>query len=185
MGEPLDRLYERLLIVRCQTGDAGAFEELVGRFSPRLRLFLRKLLAGDATTEDVLQESWLDVWRKIGSLEKPDAFPAWVYRIARDHAYRRLRRQPREESSDLGNVEDNGVEFSPDEAEELYRAMDRLSPEHREVIVLRFLEEMSYDDIARIADCSVGTVRSRLHYAKRTLRRLLEGEPNGNGKGTG
>ena len=52
--------------------------------------------------------------------------------------------------------------------------MDLLGPEHREVLVLRFLEEMSYEDIARVAGCELGTVRSRLHYAKRALRRALE-----------
>src|SRR2546422_298407 len=64
--------------------------------------------------------------------------------------------------------------FSPEDAIAIHAALDRMTPEHREALILRFVEEMSYEQIAAVTGVSVGTVRSRLHYAKRALRHLLE-----------
>jgi RNA polymerase sigma-70 factor (ECF subfamily) len=72
----------------------------------------------------------------------------------------------------VGNGEPD--DFSAEDAARVHRALDELEPEHREALVLRFLEEMSYEDMARVTGCPLGTVRSRLHYAKRALRRALE-----------
>src|SRR4051812_7396210 len=94
MTEPLDRIYQRLLVLRCQTGDERAFEELVGRFHDRLRRFVRSLLPDEHTADDVLQDAWLDVWRNIGKLRDGDALESWLFRVARDRAYRVLRRRP-------------------------------------------------------------------------------------------
>src|SRR5687767_573775 len=94
MADTADRLYERVLVLRSQTGDEAAFAEIVERYSQRLHYFLRKLLGDERDAEDALQEVWLDVFRSIGRLNDAGTFPAWVYRIARDRAYRRLRRQP-------------------------------------------------------------------------------------------
>src|SRR4051812_16607808 len=96
MSDPqLDRLYERVLVVRCQAGDARAFAELIERYQPRLREFLRRMLggggAGDA--DDVLQDVWFDVFRSVGKLRDTNAFATWLYRIARDRAYRVIRRR--------------------------------------------------------------------------------------------
>ena len=68
----------------------------------------------------------------------------------------------------------NDGDFSPEDAARIHAALDRLAAEHREVLVLRFLEEMTYDQIARVVGCQLGTVRSRLHYAKQALRRAIE-----------
>ena len=95
MGDAADRLYERVLVLRCQTGDEGAFAELVERHGRKLRYYLRKMLDTEADAEEVLQEVWLDVFRAIPGLTDAGAFPAWLYRIARDRAFRRLRRRPR------------------------------------------------------------------------------------------
>src|SRR5262245_60544383 len=92
MSDPAELIYERLLVVRAQTGDEAAFAALVERFSPRLRYFLRKLLASADGAEDALQDTWLDVVRNLPRLSDPQALTAWLYRIARDRAYGRLRR---------------------------------------------------------------------------------------------
>jgi RNA polymerase sigma-70 factor (ECF subfamily) len=175
MRDPADRLYERLLVLRCQAGDEAAFAELVERYGPRLRYYLRKLLGPGGETEDVLQDVWLDVFRALPRLADPGAVAAWLYRIARDRAWRLLRRRRRAPSplpeDDLAGEES---EFSVADAEAIHAALEQLPPEHREVLVLRFLEEMSYDDIARVVGCPLGTVRSRLHHARRGLRRAIE-----------
>src|SRR5688500_13895608 len=94
MTDPqLDRLYERLLVLRCQTGDEAAFTEIVARYTPRLRVYLRQMLGDAHAADDALQDVWLDVLRAVGRLQDAGAFAAWLYRIARDRAYRLLRRR--------------------------------------------------------------------------------------------
>ena len=188
MTEQAEFLYDRLLVVRAQAGDEAAFVELVERYSPRLRYFLRKLLGperhsgralqGDEA-EDALQDVWLDVLRHLPRLNDPQVLTAWIYRIARDRAFARLRKmrkveQPLDEANVIDAAAEDENDFSPEDASRIHAALDELPPEQREVLVLRFLEEMSYDQIARVVGCQLGTVRSRIHYAKRALKRLLE-----------
>jgi RNA polymerase sigma-70 factor (ECF subfamily) len=177
MIDPVELLYERVLVVRCQAGDEAAFEELVERYAPKLRYFLRKLLSSAEAADDCLQDVWLEVFRGLARLADPQAFRAWVYRIARDRAFGLLRKGRRQEQP-LGEIDvpDEAAdesEFSPEDAARIHAALDRLPAEQREVLVLRFLEEMSYDEIARVTSQPLGTVRSRIHYAKRALGRAL------------
>jgi RNA polymerase sigma-70 factor (ECF subfamily) len=167
-----------LLILRCQTGDEAALGELIARYSAGLRLFLRKISGNAAAADDLLQETWFEVYRKINRLNTPVAFPAWLYRIARDKAYRELRRRPvRQEVFDEKLAQEAPADeefFAPEEAEDVRAALDQIAPEHREVLMLRFIEEMSYDQIAHVIGRPVGTVRSRIHYAKLALRARLD-----------
>jgi RNA polymerase sigma-70 factor (ECF subfamily) len=183
MNRDIDRIYQGVLVLRCQAGDEIAFAELVGRYQPRLRAFLRPMLNGDADrAQDVLQDVWLDVFRSVGKLRDVDAFTGWLYRIARDRAYRALRRhgglrkdsiEPTELANlDAPQAEANG--FAEDERRFIHESLDRLPHEQREVLLLRFLEDMTYAQIAAAVGCELGTVRSRLHYAKLALRRELE-----------
>jgi len=194
MSDQAERVYERLLVVRAQAGDDAAFAELVERYSPRLRYFLRKLLGEERHggperhrgrspqdgAEDLLQDVWLDVLRQLGRLKDPQALAAWLYRIARDRAFGRLRRSRPAEPLDEASVVDAEREepFSPEDAARIHAALDQLPAEQREVLVLRFLEDMTYEQIASVVGCQLGTVRSRIHYGKQALRRILEQEPN-------
>lgn len=178
MSEQADRLYERLLVLRCQTGDEEAYRELIGHYSPRLRYFLRKMLPHGDRSEDVLQEVWIDVFRQLPRLQDVGAFKAWLYRIARGKKTLELRRNGRavpvgEDAEEIAASEDE-TDFSPADAAEVHAALNELGAEHREALVLRFLDDLSYDEIAAIVGCPPGTVRSRIHYAKQALRRLLE-----------
>src|SRR3954447_24121161 len=92
MTDQAEQIYERLLVVRAQAGDEAAFVELVERFSPRLRYFLRKMLSSVDGAEDALQDVWLDVFRHLSRLTDPQALVAWLYRIARDKAFGLLRK---------------------------------------------------------------------------------------------
>ena len=177
MTESLDRIYERVLVVRCQAGDEVAFEELVGRYAPRLRYFLRKLLGNADTAEDCLQEVWLDAFRGLPRLVDPLALRAWLYRIARDRAFAVLRRSGRTEKSlgetDVPDAATEEPQVTVEDAAEIHAALDKLPTEQREALVLRFLEEMSYEEIAIATGQPLGTVRSRIHYGKQALARLL------------
>ena len=178
MTDAADRLSERVLVLRCQAGDDAAFEQLVLRFTPRLRYFLRRMLGRADCIEDILQEVWLQVFRGLPSLVESGAFRTWLYRIARDRAYREYRRrsppvQLRDES-DLAVEPDRSSDIPAESIEQIHVALDQLAQEHREVLVLRFLEDMSYEDIARVTGCPLGTVRSRIHYAKIALHNELK-----------
>jgi RNA polymerase sigma-70 factor (ECF subfamily) len=178
MTDAADRLYERVLVLRCQARDEAAFAELVERYQPRLRYYLRKMLRDEQRAEDALQEVWLAVFQAISRLADTGALRAWLYRIARDSALRQLRgRRPRHQSLEEVDVTDERAEaahFAAEDVECIHAALDQLTAEHREVMVLRFIEDMSYEEIGRVVGCQVGTVRSRVHYAKRALRRVLE-----------
>src|SRR5580704_15164394 len=91
MTDSAEHLYERVLILRFQTGDEAAFTELVERYHVRVRYYLRKMLGDAHLADDALQDVWLDVFRALPRLADPGAFAAWLYRIARDRAFRMLR----------------------------------------------------------------------------------------------
>jgi RNA polymerase sigma-70 factor, ECF subfamily len=180
MADLADRLYLPVLIVRCQVGDRVAFEELIALVNPRLRSFLQKLLASPDRVDDIAQDVWLDVFRDFPRLENIHSFLPWFYRIARNRAYRLLRRRDRRveplEDIELAVTEEPEPQFTAEDASRVHAALDQLSPEHREVLLLRFMEQMSYDDVAQVTGCPVGTVRSRIHNAKRGLRDIIERE---------
>ena len=95
MSDEAERLFERLLVLRCQTGDDDAYRELVGRFGPRLRYFLRKLVGQIDRADDLAQEVWIDVLRQLPRLKDAGAFTTWMYRIAHGKAMLEGRRNGR------------------------------------------------------------------------------------------
>ncbi len=181
MTDAAQRIYEQMLVTRCQAGDDEAFAELVARYHGRIGYFVRRMLTDAASADDVLQETWLAAFRGLGRLRSPAAFPVWLYRIARDKACHELRRRRQwvELADDATAPDDPEGEppLAPEQAAAIHRGLERLAPPHREVLVLRFLEDMTYEDIAEVTGCPVGTVRSRIHYARRALRRAMENVP--------
>ena len=167
-----------VLVRRCQQGDRAAFEELFGQFHPRLKYYVRRLDGARDHAEDILQNVWLKVIRKIGSLKNPQAFVAWLYTIARREVYGRGRsKDPFVELTDehLEQVAGNGeVSFDAEDAARIHRALARLKPGHREILTLSFLEELSHREIAQVLGVNSGTVKSRVFYAKQALRTELE-----------
>src|SRR5262249_35126830 len=128
MEDVADRLYERVLVLRCQTGDGAAFAELVDRYSPRLRYYLRKMLGQGGAVEDALQEVWFDVFRSVPRLADAGAFPAWLYRLARDRAFRELRRRrpPHRPVDEADVAADEGDDFCAEDAARVHAALDQL-----------------------------------------------------------
>lgn len=178
MADKAERVYQSLLVLRCQAGDHAAFAELVGLYQSGLRYFLRKMVGETPSTDDLLQDVWLEVFKGISKLIDPGAFPTWLYQVARHRALCALRKQrqllQRLEGIDPPGKDEGEVDFCAEEAEKVHAALGQLKPDQREVLLLRFVEDMSYEDIARVIGCQLGTVRSRIHYAKVALRRVLE-----------
>lgn len=176
---PEDRDADTALVLRAQQGDTGAFHELVERYDRRLLYFVLRLLPDADLALDILQDVWLVLFRRIGELRTPEAFRVWLYQIAHDRTVDVLRRQRRLEQvhevlRDGFHEPVAGPEEAIEQAELVHHALRLLSKEHREVLLLRFLEEMSLEEIAETLRCSLGTVKSRLHYARHALRREVE-----------
>lgn len=179
MTDIADRLYEKVLVLRAQLEDESAFAELVARYHARLLFYLAKLLGQTHRAEDVLQEVWLDAWRGLPRLAEAGAWRVWLYRIARDRANRELRRRrlPTSQVETLEIASEPAeAELTADELALVRGAIDKLPAEQRETVMLRYVEGMSYEEIAAVAGCQLGTVRSRLHYAKQTLKEQLKGK---------
>lgn len=176
--EERQRPAEQAVVLRAQAGDRAAFHELVEQYQKRLTYFVHRLVGSGETANDLLQEVWIEAFRKLGKLESPAAFRVWIYRVAHHRAVRYLRRQSVEARAQEHLLEtaddshDDELELL-ENVELVHHALEQLSFEHREVITLRFLENMSIGDLARVADCSEGTAKSRLHYAKAAMRKII------------
>ena len=175
--DPIEAARQQTLILRCQLGSRSAMEELYLRFNQPLGYYLRRLLNCD-DSKDVEQEVWLAVIRRIGRLRAPEAFVVWLYQIARSKAINRLADRRAllslEEQDGEILVDDSEQEFTSDDVASVHGAMSQLSTAHREVLVLRFMENLSYEQIAEVIGCKLGTVRSRIHHAKLALRNHLK-----------
>ena len=170
-------LESALLVVRYQRGDRGAFEGLVKLWEPSLFYYLRRLAPSEADAWELLQETWLKLFRSLRSLRDPQALPAFLYTTARNTALSRLRKREFQEiESDPSEVHDeaSGNDISAfDNAEQVHHALDQLPLLQREALTLYFLEDLSLDEMAATLGVPVGTVKSRLHYAKLAMRKIL------------
>jgi len=178
-SDDLRQLEERLAILLAAGGDREAFRQLVDWYDQRLLYFVRRILGETDGALDVLQGVWLIVHRKLGTLAAPEAFRVWLYRIAHDQAVSEVRRRTNRPlllgDVDVAAVEEpDGADLALENAELVHAALERLSVDHRRVLTLQFLEDMTTQEIAEVMGCNVGTVKSRLHYAKRALRERIE-----------
>jgi len=173
---PIDTTFEQVLVLKSQMGDRSALEELYRRYNPRLGYYLRRMLP-PADAADVQQEVWLAVLRKLPRLRAAQAFAVWLYRIARNKALNRSadRRSydPLDEATEVA-ADTPDPSFTAADAALVHQSLDKLPPAQREALMLRFMEGLSYEQIAEVAGCGIGTVRSRLHYAKLHLAQELE-----------
>lgn len=176
---------------RAQEGDTAAFDELITRHREKIHMLTWQIVHNEEDALDLTQETFLRAWRSLPRLNlKNAASPlAWLRRIATNAAidlFRKRRHRPQAELEDAALKIDAASRTTPSAGEvpgrgldrELIRqrlsaALEKLSPEHRMVIVLKEMEDMSYEEIGRAAGCSTGTVMSRLFYARKNLQALL------------
>ena len=173
-------------LIRCaQRGDGEAFRQLVEAYQTQVyRLALR--MCGESAADDVTQEAFLAAWRALPDFRGDCRFSTWLYRLTTNAGIDWLRREKRYRSTDdVTELELPDDAPSPQEQAEqaetqsaVRRALSRLSEEHRQVLLLRYMQEMDYGEIAAALDVSEGTVKSRINRAKGRLRELLA--PGGN-----
>jgi RNA polymerase sigma-70 factor (ECF subfamily) len=170
----------KLLVLRCQRGDRSAFERIVAMWERPLFYYLRRLAPSEEDTWDLLQETWLKVFRAIGAIRDPRTLPAFLYRTARNTAISRLRLPGFHEITTGNGTDVAALQPSPDDdfaafddAEQVHHALDQLPMPQREALTLFFLRDLSLDEIAELLGVPVGTVKSRMHYGKQAVRKIL------------
>ena len=183
---------ELQLVARAQSGDTAAFSELVTRYRTRAFSMIYNMVRNEQDAWDLAQEGFFKAWKSIGRFRGQSSFFTWLYRILMNVTIDWTRRKQIEagtefdDSVGLRNIEPGSVTTPRGELEPIAKLSDqeirqridaaiaKLSPEHRQVIVLREIEGLEYQEIADAMDCSIGTVMSRLFYARKKLQSMLK-----------
>lgn len=170
-----------LLVLRCRQGHRDALEEMVRTWERPLFYYIHRLVDDEDEALHVLQQTWVKVLGGLKRLREPRKLPAWLYGIARKTALSHLRTRYSERTlfrngEAVSHVDDGDVYLSFDDAERIHYGLGRLSLMHREILTLFFLQDLSIEEIAAMLGVPAGTVKSRLHHAKRTLKAILEAE---------
>ncbi len=181
---------ERELVRAARNGDADAFGKLVVKYQRRIYGLVRRMTGDHGLADDLAQEAFIKAWRNIRKYRGRSAFYTWLYRIAMNTALTRLKQQKRLPYSGVESLENiphpRPVPFlgrTPEggadrlRRKELDRALEKalqgLSSRHRAVVEMHVIDEISHREIARALKVSEGTVRSRLHYARKQLKKRL------------
>lgn len=172
-------LEDEWIAVRCQLGERPAFDELIARWHGPIWQYVQRLTDDDDAAQDIAQDIWLRVLRGIGGLRDPAKLRAWLFGIAHRTWIDRLRRKYATVVADIDEADRHELpgQAEPDELEAELVAMEqelsRLPAIEREALTLFYLRELSLQEIAEALEIPVGTVKSRLHRARRMLRREL------------
>ena len=182
---------EALLIADLCEGDETALAPLVEKYKRMVYRLAMQITKNHADADDVMQETFIKVYRSIRTFRKDAAFETWLYRITVNEALNFVKRRERQRASTLETTSESEVEAGTRyraqiandphvhaEKTELRhhvtKAVNSLSLKHRTVVILHEFEGLTHGEIASILNCSEGTVRSRLHYARKKLRTLLK-----------
>ena len=179
------------LVRAAQKGDMAAFEELVARHRDKIYARAFSMMRNEDEAIDLSQEAWVKGWQRLHQFQGDASFATWMTRIVINLCLDQLRKlkRVRADSIDQMDEESGGVErqmpvINPNPTERLERgelrqridrALNQLSYEHRTVLILHEFEELEYKMIAKKMNCSIGTVMSRLFYARRKMASLLAG----------
>jgi RNA polymerase sigma-70 factor (ECF subfamily) len=172
-----------------QRGDMRAFEELVARHRDKVYARALSMIRNEEDAIDLSQEAWVKAWQRLKQFQGDSSFLTWMTRIVINLCLDKLRKQKRERAESIENLEEEsgGVErqmptvtVNPTERLErselrqrIDKALGQLSYEHRTVLILHEFEDLEYKEIAKRMQCSIGTVMSRLFYARRKMAALM------------
>jgi RNA polymerase sigma-70 factor (ECF subfamily) len=183
------------LVARARAGESVAYDALVSRHNGRIFAMIKNLVHNEADAWDLSQEVFIKAWRALPRFEQKARFSTWIFRIAHNVVYDWTRRRKIESAGELNDeifqreeissmAETLPAEFAaPDEAlsrdelrAKIESALAMLSPEHRAAVVLKDVHGLAYKEIADVTGCTIGTVMSRLFYARQKLQLLLKDE---------
>ena len=182
-------LEDETLVKRSQRGDMRAFEELVARHRDKVFSRALSMLRNEDDAVDVSQEAWVKGWQRLKQFQGDSSFLTWMTRIVINLCLDQLRKHKRQKSESVEELEEEsgGVErqmpvltVNPTAGlergelrQKIDEALNKLTYEHRTVLVLHEFEELEYKEIAKRMECSIGTVMSRLFYARRRMAALM------------
>ncbi len=176
---------EQLPVPQARAGDPAAWDVLFRRYQLPLYAYVFELVHDEQASLDIVQETFINATRHLVNLREDGKFGSWLFGIAHQKCLQRWRKQGREAAA-LEEFAAEPVEGEDDPAGLLVRAeqeaavmklLNELPVAQRSVLVLHFIEGFSLEDIAAVTGTALGTVKSRLHYAKRALKKLMEEEP--------
>jgi RNA polymerase sigma-70 factor (ECF subfamily) len=189
-GPPVDVAQEQSWVRRSQQGDTGAYDELVRRYQERIYATIYHMTSNHEDANDLAQETFIKAFQAIKSYKGGSSFYTWVYRIAVNKTINFLKQRKNRTHMSLNDLDFN-AEHDPDLValvsdktprrevnlaelqEKLNAAMQKLSEPHRLVVTLHDVQGLPHDEIAEIMGCNIGTVRSRLFYARQQLQGYL------------
>lgn len=194
-GDRLSELEEQELVARCINGDEDAFSEVVTRYRDYVFNFALKLMRDPDDAEDLAQDVFLTCFRHFGKFRGDCRLSTWLYTITHNLAKNKWQKDKTHKRAMHVSIDEPVIDSSssrevtlelPDPAPDPARAaaareemglleqcIERLSPDQKELIVLRFQEHLSYEEVAAVLGCSVGTVKSRLHRVRKELKILM------------
>lgn len=179
MSDKIDQL-----IQRAQHGDKAAFGELVLRYQKHIFTIVYGIIGNKEEAEDITQDIFIRAYRSLSSLKEQGAFYQWLLRIATNASINYKKRMNKRtimpfhvvaELIDLGETPEGYLERK-ENVKQIVRALSQLSEEHRAVLVLREIQGLSYEEIARIVNRPLGTIKSRLNHARDKLRHAIREE---------
>lgn len=171
---------ERELIARIRARDREAFSALYRRYQPVLHGYLLRLVGIRATAEEIVDDVMFVVWTDAARFRGDSRLSTWIFGIAYRKALHAMRREQRYRAPlDLHSDPERAEAAPRADHDDLEQALARLSPDHRQVVVLTYFGGFSYEEIARIAGCPVNTVKTRMYHARRRLRRYWPGGEHG------
>src|SRR5580698_3473287 len=173
---------EQLPVAQAKAGEPEAWDTLFRRYQLPLYVYVFELVHNEQTSLDLVQETFIAAAKHLAGLRDDEKFGSWLFGIAHQKIIQLWRKQSGKE------VLFDEIPESPDESEnspddllirresetEFMNLLNQLPPPQRSVLLLHFVEDFSLEEIARITDTQLGTVKSRLHYAKKALRKLVE-----------
>lgn len=179
------------LVAQAQAGDRDAVQQLLERYERRLLSVIIGMVRNPEDAREILQETFVRAFRNLDGFKGESSFYTWIYRIAMNLAIdhqRRGNKRPLVEFDDTVGMKEDAVgegsatlgidPFKSVRSRELgkkiFEAIESLTPDHRAVILLREIDGLSYEEISEVLDCSLGTVMSRLHYARKKLQSRLQ-----------
>lgn len=187
-GKDYSSANDEALVKAARRGDMGAFEELVARHRDKIYARAISMMRNEEDAMDLSQEAWVKGWQRLKQFQFESSFSTWMTRIVINLCLDQLRRQKRFRAESLETLEEDGgverqmpvITVNPTERlernelrERIDLALAQLSEAHRVVLVMHEFERMEYKEIAKAMECSIGTVMSRLFYARRKMATLL------------
>ena len=171
---------EQLPVSQARAGEPAAWDALFRRYQLPLYVYVFELVRDEQAGLDLVQETFIAAVRHLGGLRDDAKFGSWLFGIAHQKVIQRWRKRTEVLLDEIPDLPDE-FEVAPDDLlirreqeTEFMQLLNQLPPPQRSVLLLHFVEDFSLDEIARITETQLGTVKSRLHYAKRALRKLLE-----------